>query len=154
MRTAGWVGFAHDEQLAHLEPLKQFAAEVKAMHLSHVLLMGMGGSSLCPEVMKLTFGQIPGFPELLVLDSPLTRRKFKLLKSQLDLTRTLFIVSSKSGNTLEPNIFKQYFFDRLQQMVGAEAAAERFIAITDQAQSCSRWQKSTAFAISSVYPAL
>jgi len=127
-----WLGWLciNDEQLAHLEPLKQFAAEVKAMNLAHVLLMGMGGSSLCPEVMKLTFGQIPGFPELLVLDST-DPAQIQAIASQLDLTRTLFIVSSKSGGTLEPNIFKQYFFARLQQVVGAEAAGERFIAITD-----------------------
>jgi len=128
-RWLGWLCI-NDEQLAHLDPLKQFAAEVKAMNLSHVLLMGMGGSSLCPEVMKLTFGQIPGFPELLVLDST-DPAQIQAIESQIDLARTLFIVSSKSGNTLEPNIFKQYFFNRLQQRVGTEAAGERFIAITD-----------------------
>ncbi|MBW4540171.1 MAG: bifunctional transaldolase/phosoglucose isomerase [Myxacorys chilensis ATA2-1-KO14] len=125
----GWLGITED-QLAHLEPLKQLAQEVQALKFTHVLLMGMGGSSLCPEVMKLTFGKTEGFPELLVLDST-DPAQIKAIEHQLDLTRTLFVVSSKSGSTLEPNIFKQYFFDRVQAILGAESAGNRFIAITD-----------------------
>jgi transaldolase / glucose-6-phosphate isomerase len=124
-----WLGITED-QLAHIDHLKQLAQEVKDLEFNHVLLLGMGGSSLCPEVIKLTFGKAPGFPELLVLDST-DPAQIKALERQLDLTRTLFIVSSKSGSTLEPNIFKQYFFDRVQQILGAESAGNRFIAITD-----------------------
>lgn len=125
----GWLGITED-QLAHLEPLTQLAQDVQDLGFTHVLLLGMGGSSLCPEVMKLTFGKVEGFPELLVLDST-DPAQIKAIASQIDLARTLFIVSSKSGNTLEPNIFKQYFFDRVQQLVGAESAGNRFIAVTD-----------------------
>lgn len=125
----GWLGITED-QLAHLEPLQQLAQDVQDLGFTHVLLLGMGGSSLCPEVMKLTFGKVAGFPELLVLDST-DPAQIKAIASQIDFTRTLFIVSSKSGNTLEPNIFKQYFFDRVQQVVGAESAGNRFIAVTD-----------------------
>ncbi|QLE57972.1 bifunctional transaldolase/phosoglucose isomerase [Nostoc sp. TCL26-01] len=125
----GWLGITED-QLAHIDRLKQLAQEVKDLEFTHVLLLGMGGSSLCPEVMKLTFGNAPGFPELLVLDST-DPAQIKAIESKIDLTRTLFIVSSKSGGTLEPNIFKQYFFDHLQQILGAESAGNRFIAITD-----------------------
>lgn len=125
----GWLGITED-QLAHIDHLKQLAQEVQNLEFTHVLLLGMGGSSLCPEVMKLTFGNVPGFPELLVLDST-DPAQIEAIESQIDLTRTLFIVSSKSGSTLEPNIFKQYFFDRVQHKLGAESAGNRFIAITD-----------------------
>lgn len=125
----GWLGITED-QLAHIEHLKQLAQDVQDLEFTHVLLLGMGGSSLCPEVMKLTFGKKPGFPELLVLDST-DPAQIKAIENQIDLTRTLFIVSSKSGSTLEPNIFKQYFFNRVQQILGAESAGNRFIAVTD-----------------------
>jgi transaldolase / glucose-6-phosphate isomerase len=128
-RWLGWLGITED-QLAHSDYLKQLAQEVRELQFSHVLLLGMGGSSLCPEVMKLTFGQVEGFPELLVLDST-DPAQIQAIESQIDLTKTLFIVSSKSGSTLEPNIFKQYFFDRVQQALGLEDAGSRFIAITD-----------------------
>lgn len=128
-RWLGWLGITED-QLAHIEPLKQLAQEVKELQFSHVLLLGMGGSSLCPEVMKLTFGKVEGFPELLVLDST-DPAQIQAIERKIDLTKTLFIVSSKSGSTLEPNIFKQYFFDRVQQVLGQAAAGSRFIAITD-----------------------
>ncbi|PSB58436.1 bifunctional transaldolase/phosoglucose isomerase [Chamaesiphon polymorphus] len=125
----GWLGITED-QLAHLDRLKQLAQEVRELQYTHVLLLGMGGSSLCPEVLKLTFGNVTGFPELLVLDST-DPAQIHTIERQIDITKTLFIVSSKSGSTLEPNIFKQYFFDRLQKLVGAAAAGNRFIAITD-----------------------
>ncbi len=90
----------------------------------------MGGSSLCPEVLRLTFGKIPGFPELHVLDST-DPGQIKALERQLDLRKTLCIVSSKSGSTLEPNIFKQYFFERINAKVGPEKVGSHFIAVTD-----------------------
>lgn len=124
-----WLGITED-QLAHIEHLKQLAQDVQELEFTHVLLLGMGGSSLCPEVMKLTFGKKSSFPELLVLDST-DPAQIKAIEQQIDLTRTLFIVSSKSGSTLEPNIFKQYFFDRVQEILGAESAGNRFIAVTD-----------------------
>ena len=90
----------------------------------------MGGSSLCPEVWKETFGRVAGFPELLVLDST-DPAQVKAIEDKIDLGKTLFIVSSKSGSTLEPNIFKAYFFDRVKQAVGADKAGSRFVAVTD-----------------------
>ncbi|XGV97652.1 MAG: bifunctional transaldolase/phosoglucose isomerase [Leptolyngbya sp. BL-A-14] len=128
-RWLGWLGIT-DDQLAHLDHLTELAQDVQDLAFTHILLLGMGGSSLCPEVMKLTFGKIKGYPELLVLDST-DPAQIQAIERQIDLTKTLFIVSSKSGGTLEPNIFKQYFFDRVQQILGAEAAGNRFIAITD-----------------------
>jgi hypothetical protein len=110
---------------------------VKAAGFSHVLLLGMGGSSLCPEVLSRTFGKRDGYPELHVLDStdPAQVRTFE---KKVDLAHCLFIVSSKSGTTLEPNIFKQYFFDRVKEVVGADKAGERFVAITDPGSKLER----------------
>ena len=80
--------------------------------------------------MRRTFGKVPGFPELHVLDST-DPAQVKAVESAVDLSRTLFIVSSKSGSTLEPNIFEQYFFERVKEVVGAAEAGSRFVAITD-----------------------
>jgi transaldolase / glucose-6-phosphate isomerase len=142
-RWLGWLGIT-DDQLAHIDYLKQLAQDVQGQKFSHVLLLGMGGSSLCPEVMKLTFGKIAGFPELLVLDST-DPAQIKAIEHQIDLTKTLFIVSSKSGSTLEPNIFKQYFYDRVQQAVGTEAAGSRFIAITDPGSKMQQVAEASQF---------
>ena len=125
----GWLTIT-EEQLASLAALKQFAAEVKKAKFKHVLLLGMGGSSLCPEVLRMTFGKIAGFPELHVLDST-DPVQIKALEKKLDLKKTLLIVSSKSGSTLEPNIFKQYFFERVKKAVGEKLVGTRFIAVTD-----------------------
>ena len=125
----GWLTIT-DEQLANLNTLKQFAAEVKKAKFKHMLLLGMGGSSLCPEVLRMTFGKIAGFPELHVLDST-DPAQIKAIEKKLDLKKTLCIVSSKSGSTLEPNIFKQYFFGRVGKAVGDKVVGSRFIAVTD-----------------------
>ena len=124
-----WLGIAA-EQLAHLESLTQIAADIKNARFKHALPLGMGGSSLCPEVLRLTFGIISGFPELHVLDST-DPAQIKAIQDKLDLSSTLCIVSSKSGSTLEPNIYKQYFFERVKEKVGDAEVGNRFIAITD-----------------------
>src|SRR2546428_7942517 len=105
-------------------------AEVRAAGFTHALVIGMGGSSLCPEVLKMTFGRIAGYPELFVLDST-DPGQVRAIERKIDVASTLFIVSSKSGSTLEPNIFMRYFFDRAKQLVGADRAGSRFITITD-----------------------
>src|SRR5882672_3839334 len=129
---AGWLGWLDitEEQLAHVKQLKDLAIEVKNGGFRHILLLGMGGSSLCPEVLALTYGQQQGFPRLHVLDST-DPAQIKHTEAKIDLGNTLFIVSSKSGSTLEPNIYKQYFFERVKQLLGADKASNRFIAITD-----------------------
>ena len=125
----GWLDIV-DDQLSHIEHLKNLAQEMKSAGFKHALLLGMGGSSLCPEVMRMTFGKPAGYPELHVLDSTDPAR-IRAIEKNIDLANTIFIVSSKSGSTLEPNIFKQYFFERVKQVVGEKKAGERFIAITD-----------------------
>jgi transaldolase/glucose-6-phosphate isomerase len=124
----GWLNIVND-QVAGASKLKEFASEVKSGGFSDILLLGMGGSSLCPEVFALTFPQAAGFPRLHILDST-DPAQIKSIESKIDLAKTLFIVSSKSGSTLEPNIYKQYFFERAQQTIG-DKASSHFIAITD-----------------------
>jgi transaldolase/glucose-6-phosphate isomerase len=129
---ANWLGWLDivEEQIAHPVELRNLAKEVWSAGFKDVLLLGMGGSSLCPEVLRTTFGKVPGYPDLHVLDST-DPAQVKAFESKIDIARTLFIVSSKSGSTLEPNIFKQYFFERTKQAVGADKAGSHFIAITD-----------------------
>jgi len=125
----GWLDIT-EEQIAHPVELRNLAKEVWSAGFKDVLLLGMGGSSLCPEVLRMTFGKIAGYPDLHVLDST-DPAQVKAFESKIEIARTLFIVSSKSGSTLEPNIFKQYFFERTKQAVGADKAGSHFIAITD-----------------------
>src|SRR5205085_3318975 len=108
---AKWMGWLDvvQQQIADLPSLLDLAAEVKREGFKHALLLGMGGSSLCPEVTALTFGQQSGAPALHVLDST-DPAQVKAVEAAIDLRATIFIVASKSGSTLEPNIFKQYFF--------------------------------------------
>ncbi|HET9307461.1 MAG TPA: bifunctional transaldolase/phosoglucose isomerase [Candidatus Sulfotelmatobacter sp.] len=129
---SNWLGWLDiiDEQVAQHDQLQKVAKEVQSRGFEDVLLLGMGGSSLCPEVLRMTFGRIPHFPTLHVLDST-DPAQVKSFEHQIDIAKTLFIVSSKSGSTLEPNIFKQYFFERAKQTVGATKVGSHFIAITD-----------------------
>jgi transaldolase/glucose-6-phosphate isomerase len=125
----GWLDITEDE-IAHPIQLRGLAKEVWSAGFKDILLLGMGGSSLCPEVLRMTFGKIAGYPDLHVLDST-DPAQVKAFENKIDIARTLFIVSSKSGSTLEPNIFKQYFFERTKQAVGADKAGSHFIAVTD-----------------------
>ncbi len=127
----GWLGIT-DEQLANAAKLKTLADEVKSAGFTDILLLGMGGSSLCPEVLSLTYPQVPGFPRLHILDST-DPAQIRSVEKKVNLSKTLFIVSSKSGSTIEPNIYKQHFFERVQQALGnnKDQAGSRFIAITD-----------------------
>jgi transaldolase / glucose-6-phosphate isomerase len=129
---AQWLGWLDivEEQIARPIELRNLAKEVWSAGFKDILLLGMGGSSLCPEVLRKTFGQVAGYPNLHVLDST-DPAQVKDFEKNIDVGRTLFIVSSKSGSTLEPNIFKQYFFDLTKKAVGADKAGSHFIAITD-----------------------
>ncbi|MCI0350380.1 MAG: bifunctional transaldolase/phosoglucose isomerase [Acidobacteriales bacterium] len=128
---AKWMGWLEvTDRIAHLKELLDAAVDVQRAGFRDVLLLGMGGSSLCTEVLKMTFGKRPGYPELHVLDST-DPAQVKAFEEKIDPAKTLFIVSSKSGSTLEPNIFQQYFFELTKEKVGAEKAGEHFIAITD-----------------------
>jgi transaldolase/glucose-6-phosphate isomerase len=125
----GWLAVA-GEQRVRASALGDLANEIRRAGFTHALVLGMGGSSLCPEALKSTFGRIAGYPELFVLDST-DPGQIHALEHRIDVARTLFIVSSKSGTTLEPNIFFSYFFDRVRRTIGAERAGNHFITITD-----------------------
>ena len=139
----GWLGVT-EEQTARLRDFRQLAEDVKSAGFTHVLLLGMGGSSLCPEVLKMTFGKLTAFPELHVLDST-DPAQVKSFENRINLSRTLFIVSSKSGSTLEPNIFKQYFFERAKEVAGPGKAGSQFIAITDPGSKMEQVARSDHF---------
>jgi len=139
----GWLGVTED-QLSKIKILDTLAGDIKAQKFSYALLLGMGGSSLCPEVFAKTFGKLTGFPELHVLDST-DPAQINSIESKVDLKKTIFIVSSKSGTTLEPNIFKEYFFDRLSKAVGADKAGKQFIAITDPGSQLEKVAASDKF---------
>jgi len=143
---ANWLGWLEiiDKQLKGIAHLQEFAEDVRRTGFRDVLLLGMGGSSLGPEVLSETFGSKPGFPKLHVLDStdPAQIRHFE---ARIDPARTLFLVSSKSGSTLEPNIFKQYFYERAKQAVGAQEVPNRFVAITDPGSSLEKAARTAGF---------
>jgi glucose-6-phosphate isomerase len=125
----GWidiVGRQQEDQAAFIA----LAADVKAAGFKSVLLLGMGGSSLCPEVLSVTFGQQAGFPALHIVDST-DPAQVKAARDKVNLAETLVVVASKSGSTLEPNVLKQYFFEEMKKAVGAEKAGSHFLAITD-----------------------
>ncbi len=125
---AKWLGWLDsvEAESAKVQEYKDFSLDVKMSDFTDVLLMGMGGSSLCPEVLSITFDK----RNFHVLDSTVPAQ-IKTLEAKLDLEKTLFIVASKSGSTLEPNCFKQYFFERIAEKVGRENAGRQFVAITD-----------------------
>ena len=149
-----WTDSGEDRWLAWLDVLaaqREAIAErtaladaVRADGITDVLLLGMGGSSLGPEVIASVVGSAPGAPRLHVLDStdPSQVRRFD---AAVELSRTLVIVASKSGGTLEPNIFKQYFYTRMQQVVGPDRAGRHFIAITDPGSQMERIARQDGF---------
>ena len=129
---AKWLGWLRivEEQGERLASLSSLADDIQKQGFSHIVLLGMGGSSLGAEVFAETFGQQKNRPQLLVLDST-DPAQIRTVESKIDPNRTLFIVSSKSGSTLEPNILKQYFFECAKKAIGADKVGSRFIAITD-----------------------
>ncbi len=135
----GWLDIAAEE-LAASQKYRDLRQDIEQAGFTDILLMGMGGSSLCPEVLAITFGR----KNFHILDSTVPAQ-VKAVEDRLDLTRTLFIVASKSGSTLEPHCFKQYFFERLSQQVGRENAGKQFIAITDPGSKMERIARDDGF---------
>jgi transaldolase/glucose-6-phosphate isomerase len=125
--SLGWLRVVEEMQKSAGE-IREFAESVRR-DFSHVVVLGMGGSSLCSEVVRRVFGKRQGYPELLVLDSTVPEA-VRNLESKIDLGRTLFVVASKSGTTTEPMMFHRYFYDRVKSIKG-DRAGENFIAVTD-----------------------
>lgn len=123
----GWLTIVSDGRIdrQRLKILRDLAQEWK-----YVVLLGMGGSSLAPEVFTRTFGTQPGFPELFVLDSTVPAA-VQHVENAIELAKTLFVVASKSGTTLETAVMFDYFYQKAVEAFGADAAGDHFLAITD-----------------------
>ena len=128
---------------AALGPVKAFAEAAATEGFRQVLVLGMGGSSLCVEVLRSVFGSAPGRLELLTLDST-HPEAVAALAGRLDLDKTLFIVASKSGGTVEPNAFFDYFWDLCARRPGAKPGRQ-FIAITDTGTSLDKMSRERSF---------
>ncbi len=124
----GWLTVP-DMVIGVEDDLVAFADRIRGVReFKHVMVCGMGGSSLCPEVLRQTFGKQEGYPELLVLDST-DPDAFSDIAEQIDITHCLFIISSKSGTTTEPLVFYKYWYDQVGQR--KENPGECFVAVTD-----------------------
>ncbi|MCZ6632210.1 MAG: bifunctional transaldolase/phosoglucose isomerase, partial [bacterium] len=142
---ADWLGWLDivDPMLACVDGLEEFAQEVAEAGIEDVLLLGMGGSSLCPEVFRMTFGKVSGFPELHVLDSTVPSQ-VKRFRDRVNLGKTLCVVASKSGTTAEPYAFLAYFWDEIQRVLG-RAPGDRFVAITDPGSALQAFAEAHEF---------
>ncbi len=139
----GWMDIVERQQ-KELATYAALGGEVEAADFETVLLLGMGGSSLCPEVLSLTFGQRPGFPALRIVDSTDPEQVWTA-RNEVNLANTLVVVASKSGSTLEPNVLKQYFFNEMKNAVGADEAGSHFVAITDPGSKMEQVAKEDGF---------
>jgi len=126
-----WLEVLDRQPVDYAQHRADTAKLVAELGLRHALLLGMGGSSLCPEMLSRTFEHTPGFLPLIVLDSTVPAQ-IRAVEQQLDLARTLVIVSSKSGLTLETDLLAKYFYHQVAAAVGTAEAGDRFLAITDK----------------------
>ena len=125
----GWVTI-HRSMQANLPQLTELAEWVREIGFQHAVLLGMGGSSLAPEVLQRTFGSAPGHPELIVLDTTDPTAILRV-ENRIEIESTLFIVSSKSGGTIETSSLQRYFEERMRDASGETGSLDNFIAITD-----------------------
>jgi len=128
----GWLD-SMEYFLSKSDEVEKLVKDVRTAKYKYAVVLGMGGSSLCPEVSATTFGTRPGYLQLYVLDNT-DPAAIKELESKIEISKTIFIVSSKSGTTLETSCFDHYFYDLTKQKVG-DSAGEHFVAITDAGTS-------------------
>jgi transaldolase/glucose-6-phosphate isomerase len=140
-----WLGWLNSPASADVADYEDFAQRVKGQGFTDAVVLGMGGSSLGPEVLAETFASKPGFPKLHVLDST-DPAQVRHLQASINIAKTLFIVSSKSGSTTEPNVMKDYFFAQVSKAIGADKAGHRFIAVTDPGSSLEKVAAKEGFA--------
>lgn len=138
----GWLT-APDASAAGLGPVRSFADEIQAEGFKHVVVLGMGGSSLCVETLRRVLPLAAGRPRLHVLDSTHPDNVLAL-ERELDLERSLFIVASKSGSTMEPNCYMDYFWDLVARRPGAKPGRQ-FVAITDPGTSLEKLSRERSF---------
>jgi transaldolase/glucose-6-phosphate isomerase len=140
-----WLGWLNSPASADIADYEDYAQRVKGQNFADAVVLGMGGSSLGPEVLAQTFPKKAGFPKLHVLDST-DPAQIRNLQASVNIANTLFIVSSKSGGTTEPNVMKDYFFARVSEAIGADKAGHRFIAVTDPGSSLEKVATKQGFA--------
>jgi transaldolase / glucose-6-phosphate isomerase len=140
-----WLGWLTSPAKADIADYEDYAHRVKGQNFSDAVVLGMGGSSLGPEVLAMTFPKKDGFPKLHVLDST-DPAEVRAMEARIDIENTVFIVSSKSGSTTEPNAMKDYFYDRVAKAIGAKKAGHRFIAVTDPGSSLEKVAVKQGFA--------
>ena len=140
-----WLGWLDSPAKADIADYEDYARRVKGQNFSDAVVLGMGGSSLGPEVLAKTFPKKSGFPKLHVLDST-DPAQVRAVEKAVDLKKTVFIVSSKSGGTTEPNAMKDYFFAQVSKAIGADKAGHRFIAVTDPGSSLEKAATKLGFA--------
>ncbi len=139
----GWLD-SPEKSMSEVHSLNNFATEIINNGFTHALLMGMGGSSLAPEVFSKSFGTKKGYLQLFVLDSTHPEAVLRFEK-ELDPGKTLYIVSTKSGGTIETISFMKYFFTAAAKKLGTSAAAKHFIAITDPGSGLEETAKQLNF---------
>jgi transaldolase/glucose-6-phosphate isomerase len=139
----GWLRIVEDE-LEKVALYEGFAEEVRSEGFTDAVVLGMGGSSLGPEVIAATYGHREGFPKLRILDST-DPDEVRAVEAAVNLPTTLFIVASKSGSTLEPNVFRDYFLGRMKDVVGADKAGRHFVAVTDPGSAMEKAAKDDGF---------
>ena len=138
----GWLSVI-DGQLAEIGNLHSLQERIRGRY-SDAVLLGMGGSSLCPEVLRLCFGRQDGYPDLRVVDST-DPAQIRACEGSIRIESALFLSASKSGSTLETSLLTGYFLDRLATRVGPIRAAEHFIAITDPGSKLERLSMDKGF---------
>ncbi len=139
----GWLTLPTDMR-AHVDDLRAFADEVRAMGVDDVVLLGMGGSSLGAEALRTVFGEAPGSPRLTVLDTTVPGW-IAAARDAIDVRRALFLVSSKSGGTLETLTGYRYFRSLVDEALGPAEAGRRFVAVTDAGSGLERLARDEGF---------
>jgi transaldolase/glucose-6-phosphate isomerase len=141
-KSLGWLTI-QQHMLESVPELRAFGDEIKE-RFDFVVVCGMGGSSLAPDILADTFGQYDGRPELLVLDSTCPAQ-IQELEERIEIPQTVFVISSKSGTTTEPNAFYAYFHEKVSKLLGASIAGRNFTAITDPGTSLQKEAKECGF---------
>ncbi len=139
----GWLAVT-DIMRQRIPELQSFAQEIRQAGFQSVVLLGMGGSSLGPEVLRSVFGKREAYPELIVLDS-IDPDWILQVQNRIDLNHTLFLVSSKSGTTIEPNLLYQYFRNQVQSVVENDRGGDHFATITDEGSPLAEKAKDEGF---------
>ncbi|GEO98248.1 bifunctional transaldolase/phosoglucose isomerase [Methylobacterium haplocladii] len=138
----GWLRIVEDG-LAKVGEYQAFAEEIRSEGFTDAVVLGMGGSSLGPEVIAATYGEREGWPRLRILDST-DPDEVRTVEAAVNLEKTLFIVASKSGSTLEPNVFRDYFLGRMKEVVG-DRAGRHFVAVTDPGSAMEKAAQADGF---------